>query len=206
MAAKKILLVIDVQNDFCEGGALVVKNADDVVPVINELIAKGNYDIVIATKDWHPPDHVSFQPEQIGKAHCVQGTKGAELHPALNHAAITYVQHKGMERDVDCNSAFRDNDGRNLTGLSDYIRTQAGEDAEIHICGLVTNRCVKLSALDARELLPNTKIAFIEDASRGTRIESIIKAKKEMQEAGIEITHSRAVLPDSPAPVGLPGR
>lgn len=195
---KKVLIIVDVQKDFCAGGALAVPGAEDIIPVINRLMAQGGYDLVIATKDWHPPDHISFAPEYVGKAHCVQGTDGAELHRGLNRAAINFIQHKGEDPNVDSNSAFRDNAHDRLTGLDAYIREQAGDDAEIHVCGLVTGRCVKLTALDARELLPKAKVIFIEDASQG-KVESSIRAKREMAEAGIDIVNSQTILPAQPS-------
>ena len=126
----------------------------------------------------------------------MQGTDGAELHPGLNQAAINFIQHKGEDPNVDSNSAFRDNAHDRLTGLDAYIREHAGEDAEIQICGLVTGRCVRLTALDARELLPKAKVVFIEDASQG-KVESSIRAKKEMEAAGVEIANSQTILPPS---------
>ena len=196
---KKVLIIVDVQKDFCAGGALAVNGADEIVPIINQLIAQGNYDLIIATKDWHPPGHSSFSADQVGTAHCVQDTSGAELHPDLNRSAIDYIQHKGEDPNLDSNSAFRDNNKDKLTGLDDYIRSQVGDDAEIHVCGLVIGRCVKMTALDARELLPNAKVAFIEDASRGGRLQSTIMAKKEMEANGISILNSNSILPALPA-------
>ena len=122
----KVLLLVDIQNDFCPGGALAVPEGDQVVPVANALIGSGDYDLVIATKDWHPADHISFADNHEGKRvfdqvsvengsqtlwprHCVQGSPGAELHPGLAHAGINYVVEKGRERDIDSYSGFFDN-------------------------------------------------------------------------------------------------
>ena len=191
---KKVLIIVDVQNDFCAGGALAVNGADDIVAVINRLIEDGGYDLVIATRDWHPENHCSFSAGQVGKAHCVQGTHGAELHPGLNRSGIHIFFEKGQNPLVDSNSAFRDNNHDQLTGLDQIIRDRVGGDAEIHVCGLTTSRCAKMTALDARELLPNATVKFIEDASRANRPESVIRAKLEMKAAGIDIIHSQVIL------------
>jgi nicotinamidase/pyrazinamidase len=190
---KKVLIIVDMQNDFCPGGALATNGADDIVPLINQLIERGGYDLVVATKDWHPADHVSFLPEQIGVAHCVQNTHGADLHPLLNKAGIHFVIHKGENPAIDCNSGFRDNNHQQSTGLEKLIREQVGDDAEIHICGVSTSKCVRMTAIDARELLPKATVKLVEDACRGNRPERVIQAKREMELAGVMMVGAKDV-------------
>lgn len=168
--AKKALLIIDVQNDFCPGGALAVAQGDEVVPVINGLVAEFARAgaPVVATKDWHPAGHVSFASAHDGRAvgelvtleggtaqmlwpdHCVQGTPGAELHANLDAAAVSHVVLKGCDPGVDSYSAFFDNDRANSTDLDGWLRAQ-GVD-ELVVCGLACDYCVKYSVLDALSL------------------------------------------------------
>jgi nicotinamidase/pyrazinamidase len=206
---KKALLLVDIQNGFCPGGNLAVPEGDQVVPVANELIAKGGYDLVVASQDWHPANHGSFASQHEGKKpfemgelsgkpqmmwtdHCVQGTKDAEFHPDLNMAAVQYIQQKGQNTAVDSYSAFRDNDQAALTGLADYLKAQGV--TELDVCGLATDYCVKFSALDAKDMLPGVKVRFIEDASRGISPDGIAAAKAEMATAGIETVQSKDVI------------
>lgn len=166
----KALLIIDVQNDFCPNGALAVAHGDEVVPVANRLIgefAEAGLP-VIATQDWHPAGHVSFAsahpghavgdlielpgatPQMLWPDHCVQQTPGAELHPDLDQARVTYVVHKGCDPHVDSYSAFFDNDHAHATDLDSYLR-EHGVD-ELVVCGLACDYCVKYSVLDALSL------------------------------------------------------
>ena len=205
---KKALLIIDVQNGFCPGGHLPGPEGDQVVPVINDLIASGNYDLVVASQDWHPANHGSFasqhpgkQPFEMGELggkpqmmwpdHCVQGTNDADFHPDLNTAAIRHVQQKGQNPAVDSYSAFRDNDQSAFTGLADYLKGQGVTDLDV--CGLATDYCVKFSALDAREMLPGVNVRFIADASRGITAVGVVQAKKEMADASIAIVQSKGI-------------
>jgi nicotinamidase/pyrazinamidase len=205
---KKALLIIDVQNGFCPGGHLPVPGGDEVVPVINDLIARGNYDLVVASQDWHPANHGSFasqhpgkQPGEMGELggkpqmmwpdHCVQGTKDADFHPDLNTSAIRHTEQKGQNPAVDSYSAFRDNDQSALTGLADYLKAQGVTDLDV--CGLATDYCVKSSAVDAKEMMPGVSVRFIEDASRGITADGVARAKKEMTDAGVAIVESRVI-------------
>ena len=206
--AKKALLLVDIKNDFCTGGNLAVPNGEQVVPVANELIAKGGYDLVTASQDWHPANHGSFasqhegkkpfeigelsgQPQVMWSDHCVQGTDGAKFHSDLNMNGV-YITQKGINPAVDSYSAFRDNDKKSLTGLAEYLKSQG--ITELDVCGLATDYCVKFSALDAKEMLPNIKVKFIEDASRGISTEGVEQAKAEMAAAGIEIVNSKDIV------------
>lgn len=158
----KALLLIDIQNDFLPGGALAIQKGDEVVAVVNHLMPK--YELIVATKDWHPADHRSFasqHPEhQIGDIitldgidqvlwpdHCVQGTAGAEFAPGLNTNAIHHVIRKGTDRNIDSYSGFFDNARRKATGLENYLREKGVN--EVHVAGLATDYCVKFTALDA---------------------------------------------------------
>jgi nicotinamidase/pyrazinamidase len=138
------LLVVDVQNDFTPGGALAVPEGHEVVERINALMGSGRFDLVLATRDWHPPDHRSFaaiDPAGPWPVHCVQGTPGAELHPGLDRARIDVVVDKGQDPGTDGYSGF------DATGLGDLLR-ERGIDA-VTVVGLATDYCVKNTALDA---------------------------------------------------------
>jgi nicotinamidase/pyrazinamidase len=207
----KALLLIDIQNGFCPGGNLPVAHGDEVVPVANQLIESGGYDVIVASQDWHPENHGSFasrhpdkkpfemgelsgKPQVMWPDHCVQGTPDAEFHPDLNVEALDYIQQKGENPAVDSYSAFRDNDQAAITGLAGYLRAQ--QVTELDLCGLATDYCVKFSALDAVEMLLGVKVRFIEDASRGIDPEGVKSAIAEMRAKGIGIVSSKDILAD----------
>jgi nicotinamidase/pyrazinamidase len=138
------LLIIDVQNDFTPGGALGVPEGDAVIGHVNDLIASGRFELVLATRDWHPEDHGSFRtadPPGPWPVHCVQGTFGAELHADLDHDRIHRVVDKGHARDTEGYSAFDE------TGLADALRESGVRD--VTVVGLATDYCVRATALDA---------------------------------------------------------
>lgn len=208
----KCLLLVDIQNGFCPGGHLAVPGGDAVVPVANRLIENGGYDLIVASQDWHPADHGSFasqhdggapftmgvlngQPQMLWPDHCVQGTDDAALRADLNLGDIDHIQRKGLDRTVDSYSAFRDNDQAALTGLSDYLRARGV--TRLDVCGLATDYCVKFSALDARAMLPDAQIRFIEDASRGIDPAGIAQAIDAMTQAGIAVVTSETVLSET---------
>ncbi|TNM62237.1 bifunctional nicotinamidase/pyrazinamidase [Aliirhizobium smilacinae] len=207
----KALLLIDMQNGFCPGGNLPVPDGDSVVAVANRLIRDGGYDVVVASQDWHPVNHGSFasqhpgkkpfdmgelsgQPQVMWPDHCVQGTPDAEFHPDLDVSEIDYIQQKGENPAVDSYSAFRDNDRAALTGLAGYLKAQ--QVTELDICGLATDYCVKFSAIDARDMLPEVNVRFISDASRGIDLQGVKDAISEMRERGIDIVSSDVILAD----------
>ncbi|MBP2461512.1 MULTISPECIES: bifunctional nicotinamidase/pyrazinamidase [unclassified Rhizobium] len=207
----KALLLIDIQNGFCPGGNLAVAHGDDIVPIANSLISDGGYDVIVASQDWHPANHGSFasqhpgkkpfdmgelsgQPQVMWPDHCVQETADAEFHPDLDIGAVDYIQQKGENPAVDSYSAFRDNDQAALTGLAGYLRAQ--QITELDVCGLATDYCVKFSALDAVEMLPDVKVRFIEDASRGITPEGVRAAIEEMRANGVGIIKSSEILAD----------
>lgn len=135
---KRALLIVDVQNDFCPGGALAVKEGDQVVPVINRIMNK--FDLVISSQDWHPEETVHFEKWPV---HCVAGTEGAEFHPDLETGKIDLQLLKGTDNKDDGYSAF---EATNIS-LTDFLRENNIE--QLYICGLATDYCVKASAIDA---------------------------------------------------------
>jgi nicotinamidase/pyrazinamidase len=158
-----LLLVIDVQNDFCPGGALAVSDGDAVVPVINHLAER--FDHVALTQDWHPAGHSSFASSHPGSApfetiampygpqtlwpdHCVQATSGAAFHPELVTDRAELIIRKGFRGAIDSYSAFYENDRRTPTGLAGYLRERGM--TRVFLAGLATDYCVHYSALDAR--------------------------------------------------------
>lgn len=195
--AKDVLIVVDVQNDFCPGGRLAVQKGDEVVPLINELAKR--FDKVVLTQDWHPPGHQSFATSHPGSKpfdsirlpygeqtlwpdHCVQGSDGAALHRdlAIPHAQL--VIRKGWHQDVDSYSAFLEADRKTRTGLDAYLRAQGVKRA--FVCGLATDFCVAWTALDARKL--RFAAVVIEDACRAIDMQgSLAAAWQEMKKAGI---------------------
>lgn len=160
---KKALIVVDVQNDFCEAGALEVPGASSVIPYINSLIQENEYDEIIFTQDWHPADHKSFAsnngknvgetvnmngiPQFMWPDHCVQGTFGAEFHPNLDITKATHIVQKGKNSEIDSYSGFQDNNHFMKTDLDDYLKFKDIELVEI--AGLALDYCVKYTCLDA---------------------------------------------------------
>ena len=178
---KEALIVVDVQNDFIPGGALAVPEGDLIVPVANQIMRR--FDLVVATQDWHPPDHGSFASRYPGKRpgdfvelngrqqilwpdHCVAHSSGAAFVSGLDVDGIAHVVRKGMDKRVDSYSGFFDNDHRKTTGLGEYLRNQAVD--QVAIMGLATEYCVKFTALDARRLGYKTRL--IREGVRGVEL------------------------------------
>ncbi len=200
-----VLLVIDVQNDFCPGGGLAVPEGDAVFPVINR-IAPG-FAHVVLTQDWHPPDHESFASSHAGRApfetieaaygpqtlwpdHCVQGTRGAAIHADLDTTRAELVIRKGFRRAVDSYSAFYENDRATPTGLAGYLRERAMK--RVFLAGLATDFCVFYSALDAAKA--GFAAVLIEDACRAIDLDgSLAAAKAAMGQAGVTFVTSAAL-------------
>src|SRR5688572_18322865 len=187
------LLIVDFQNDFTPGGALPVAGGDRIAGPINAVADR--FDLVVATRDWHPPDHGSFagvevdldgwegvDPPGIWPVHCVQGTPGAELHPALDRSNIDVVVDKAQDRNTQGYSAFH---GGNL---ADVLR-ERGVD-HVYIAGLATDYCVKHSVLDA--VRERFDVTVVEDATRGIEVEpgDIARAEETMREAGADFVTS----------------
>lgn len=198
---KDVLVVVDVQNDFCGGGALEVPNGDEVVPVINGLIEK--FDHVVFTQDWHPMGHGSFasthnaQPfsalnvsygiQTLWPDHCVQGTPGAEFHRDLNTTPGELIIRKGFRSHVDSYSAFFENDQTTQTGLKGYLNERGL--SRVHTCGLATDFCVAFSAIDAVRC--GFESIVVEDACRAINVDgSLEHAKAMMQQTGVKMAAS----------------
>ena len=197
--ASQALLVIDMQNDFCPGGALAVARGDEIIPRINALLAE--YAVRVLTQDWHPLGHASFAANHPGAApfstipmpygaqvlwpsHCVQGTDGAAFHPALNTDAADLVLRKGFRAAIDSYSAFFDNDRATPTGLEGYLRARGVRD--LVLVGLATDFCVAWSALDAARL--GFGVTVLEDACRSIDLNgSLAAARDQMVAAGVRL-------------------
>jgi nicotinamidase/pyrazinamidase len=204
--AHDVLLVIDVQNDFCPGGRLAVAGGDLVVPVIHSIAPR--FEHIVLTQDWHPPDHHSFASAHPGKEpydqtempygiqtlwpdHCVQGTRGAEFHPDLGLTRAELILRKGFRRQIDSYSAFFENDRTTATGLAGYLRERGL--ARVFLCGLAYDFCVGYSALDARRL--GFEVKVIRDACRGIDLNgSVARMDGEFARAGVGVVDSAALL------------
>ncbi|MCH7397010.1 bifunctional nicotinamidase/pyrazinamidase [Belliella sp. DSM 107340] len=199
----KALIIVDVQNDFLPGGALAVKEGDQIIPIINQIQEK--FDFVVATQDWHPEDHGSFAANHSGKevgefiilngvnqilwpTHCVQGSLGAEFHKDLMTEKWKAVFQKGTNPLVDSYSGFFDNNNKGDTGLSKFLKNNGIE--EVFVCGLAEDYCVKFTVLDG--LSEGFKTHLILDATRAVNIyeNDFAKAMIEMKNAGANIVHS----------------
>lgn len=201
---KRALIIVDLQNDFVSG-SLKVKDAETIIPTINQLLQLP-FDVKVATKDWHPKEHESFYPNHPGKkmgdtlssgqilwpTHCVQNSFGAEFVNLLNTAQIEEVFYKGLNPQVDSYSTFFDNDFHTSTGLHDYL--QKREIKEIYLAGLATDYCVKYSSLDGKFLGYDTYV--IKDGCKAVNIDpqDEFKSLKEMEEAGIHVVSLKNVM------------
>jgi nicotinamidase/pyrazinamidase len=191
-----VLVVVDVQNDFCPGGALPVPRGDEVVPIINRLAAR--FRNVVLTQDWHPAGHFSFASTHLGKKpfetiaapygpqvlwpdHCVQETRGAEFHHSLKipHAALAL--RKGMTPTIDSYSAFYENDRTTPTGLTGYLRTRGL--SRVFLAGLAFDFCVRYSAEDAHR--EGFAVFVIENACRGIDVEGSVAARAGLAALGV---------------------
>jgi nicotinamidase/pyrazinamidase len=193
-----VLLIIDVQNDFCPGGALAVADGDAVVPVVNRLAEK--FDHVVLTQDWHPAGHSSFATSHPGSApfasismpygqqtlwpdHCIQGSAGAAFHPKLETTRAELVIRKGFRPEIDSYSAFYENDRKTPTGLSGYLRERGLR--RIFMAGLATDYCVHYSVVDARRLGFDT--VLVEAGCRAIDLAgSLAAAWAAMGDAGVQ--------------------
>ena len=193
------LIVVDVQNDFCPGGALAVDGGDEIVPLVNALI--GGFDHVVLTQDWHPADHSSFAsahpgrrpfdtldmpygPQTLWPDHCVQGTKGADFHPGLDRTKAQMIIRKGFRPAIDSYSAFFENDRATPTGLAGYLRERGLSD--LTFVGLATDYCVAYSALDAVRQGFAATVRL--DACRAIDLGGSLDAmKREMAAAGVTL-------------------
>lgn len=208
MTERDVLLVVDIQNDFCAGGALAVPHADEIVPLVNRLARR--FDHVILTQDWHPPDHHSFASTRSGKQpfemvevsygrqilwpdHCVQGTPGAAFHRDLSIPHAELILRKGFRRTIDSYSAFFENDRRTATGLAGYLRER--ELSRVFLAGLALDFCVRYSAEDA--CAHGFDVVVVEDACRGIDLNgSVAETRKLFDELGVDLIGARSLVGD----------
>jgi nicotinamidase/pyrazinamidase len=200
---REALVLVDLQNDFMPGGARAVPDGNEVVPVANRL--QDRFDLVLATQDWHPPDHGSFAASHPGRqpgetieleglqqvlwpVHCVEGTRGAAFHDELSTAKIERVFRKGTDRGIDSYSGFFNNAHRKATGLGDFLVERRVES--VCVMGLATDYCVKFTALDAIKL--GFACRVVGDGCRGVELApgDVQRALDEMREAGVEIVEA----------------
>ena len=211
VTSQDVLLVIDVQNDFCPGGQLAVARGDEVVPLINATAPVFNH--VLFTQDWHAPHHHSFASAHPGKRpfdqihlphgpqtlwpdHCVQGTPGADFHPALQLTQAELILRKGFRPAIDSYSAFLENDKSSATGLAGYLRERGF--TRVFLAGLAYDYCVGYSALDARRL--GFSAVIIRDACRAIDLNgSVSQIEGEFAAAGVDLVNSRDLIPPARA-------
>lgn len=195
--ATDALIVIDVQNDFCPGGALAVEGGDQIVSGINELM--GDFHVKVLTQDWHPANHSSFAanhpgqdpfsmidmpygPQVLWPVHCVQGSDGAAFHKDLRTDPADLVIRKGFRTEIDSYSAFFENDHKTPTGLEGYLRTRGV--THVTLVGLATDFCVNYSAIDAAKL--GFQVTVLEKLCRAIDLDGSLSAAQEaMQNAGV---------------------
>lgn len=200
----KTLIIVDVQNDFIPGGSLSVVGGDEIVPVINDLQEK--FDLVVATQDWHPQNHMSFASNHKGREpfekmeiggmeqilwpdHCVQNSEGAKFHPGLETKPIEAIIRKGMDPEIDSYSGFYDNGHKKSTGLAGYLREKGAKD--LYFCGLAADVCVYFSIKDA--LKEGFSATLIEDATRALDDNKFEEIKKELQGKGMKTLDSKSL-------------
>lgn len=204
------LILVDIQKDFVPGGALPVPEGDAIVPLVHRLQA--HFDLIVATQDWHPPDHGSFAVNHPGRkpgeiadlhglqqilwpVHCVQNTAGASFVAGLDVGQVDKIFVKGTDPQIDSYSGFFDNGHRKETGLGDYLKEKGVSD--VYVVGLATDYCVKYTALDALKL--GFKTFLIEDACRGVNLKpgDVARAVDEMKRAGVSLVRSNGWLSSS---------
>ncbi|UOQ70128.1 bifunctional nicotinamidase/pyrazinamidase [Hymenobacter cellulosilyticus] len=201
----KALLLIDIQPDFLPGGSLAVPEGDAVIPLANAL--QPHFELVVATQDWHPASHKSFAANHAGRqpfeqidlhglpqvlwpVHCVQGTAGAALAPAVDTNQVEAIFRKGTDPEIDSYSGFFDNGHRKATGLADYLRGKGIR--QVYVAGLAADYCVYFTAKDA--LQEGFETFLIEDATRPISAEGFARAKAELLQLGGHIIQSQDVL------------
>lgn len=206
---KSALIIVDVQNDFCENGALEVKKGNEIIPIINKLVKSNKFDLIVATQDWHPKNHKSFASNHKNKNlyevinlngitqvlwpnHCVQRTFGAKFHNELFIENKIKIIKKGTNPEIDSYSGFYDNDHKSSTGLAEYLRNKKVN--KIFVTGLATDYCVKFTALDS--IKEKFETFVIKDAVKGVNIkkEDSKIALADMKAAGVKIITSKKIL------------
>ena len=197
--ANEAIIVIDVQNDFCPGGALAVAGGDEIVAPVNAMVPE--FPVRVFTQDWHPSDHLSFASQHNGKDpftatempygtqvlwpdHCIIGSDGAAFHPRLDTRPADLIIRKGFRREIDSYSAFFENDHATPTGLEGYLKSRGVE--AVTLVGLATDYCVNFSAIDAAKL--GFRVTVIESLCRAIDLDgSLAAARKGMAEAGVKL-------------------
>jgi len=207
------LIIVDVQNDFCRGGALAVLDGDSVVAPITALAP--HFPVVVQTQDWHTPDHISFAsshrrnafemitlpygPQVLWPDHCVMGTSGADFHPALHVPNVQMIVRKGFHPSVDSYSAFVEADHATRTGLAGYLHERGV--GRVFVAGLATDFCVAWTALDGRRA--GFEVVVVEDACRSIDLDgSLARAWQDLDAAGVERCQSDEILPGLPVREG----
>lgn len=203
--ANDCLIIVDVQNDFCPGGALEVPRGDEVVPIVNSL--QGIFSHQVMTQDWHPADHFSFASNHPGKSpfettllsygeqvlwpdHCVQDSHGADFHVDLETTRAQMSIRKGFRKEIDSYSAFYENDRKTPTGLTGYLNTRGFQ--RVFFAGLATDFCVGYSAIDAAR--EGFQSYVVEDACRAIDLDgSLDRSKQDMHDAGVQFVDSTAL-------------
>lgn len=200
------LVIVDVQNDFCPGGALAVKDGDGVIEIINSIM--GCFNRIVATQDYHPSGHISFASSHRGRSpgdvinvggveqmlwpeHCVEGSAGADFHSNLKISMVDIIVRKGRNPEVDSYSAFFENDRKTRTGLDGYLKDVGIKN--VYFAGLATDYCVFFSAMDCRRL--GFKTYLVVDGCRGVDLPkgNVQRVIREMKESGITIIESSSI-------------
>lgn len=208
---RSALLLVDIQYDFLPGGALAVAGGDQILAPVRELLARGHFDVAVATQDWHPAGHVSFASSHPGHAvmelvevhgheqrlwpdHCVAGSRGAELHEEIPWERVEAVIRKGTDPGSDSYSGFRNNwdaaGQRPYTGLAGYLR-ERGVD-RVYLCGLARDYCVKWSAEDAAAA--GFQPVFLWDLTRAVDPSSDATVRQELERAGVQVVDSTELM------------
>jgi nicotinamidase/pyrazinamidase len=206
LISSDVLLIIDLQNDFCPGGALAVPEGDQIVPLVNRLAHR--FEHVILTQDWHPRGHISFASshqdrkhfttiqvpygtQTLWPEHCVRGTTGADFHPGLDVPHAELILRKGFRREIDSYSAFLEDDHTTPTGLANYLRERGLK--RLFLCGLAYDFCVRYSAIDGTAA--GFECVVIEDATRSVALPgSVEDAHSSFAAHGVLRIHSSTLL------------
>ena len=202
----RALVLVDLQYDFCPGGALAVRHGDETITVARRLMPR--FETVVATQDWHPPEHKSFAvnnpgtkpgevvkleglPQVMWPPHCVQHTHGAELHAGIDQAKLAHIFQKGTDPSIDSYSGFFDNGQRKATGLGEWLEQRGIK--QLYVMGLATDYCVRATVLDARDL--GYDVWLIEDGCRAVELApgDGERAIADMRRAGVTILESGAI-------------
>lgn len=208
---KNVLIIVDVQKDFCPRGNLAVSEGDVIIPLINRLTGSDIFDLIIATQDWHPKGHISFASthrmkpfeniktqygmQALWPDHCVQGSEGAQLHPLLETANIHSIIRKGFRKTIDSYSAFFENDKKTTTGLNGFIKEIMGiEPFSLFIAGIATDVCVFNTAIDAKKILEYERVTIAIDACAGISEQNVNNTIKMLQDANVNIKTTEEII------------